>query len=360
MTVRRRSLRDRQCTAVALAAVIALMSCGKETSAPAVEQGRSTSSLLVPAIERFVAAGRTPTAFRDLAREVADLARDATTDLRSEAERRLVVLARYPVESVQGLDASARAEALALTVWPTLLAAPLDALASAPADSKPDALAPLKDEDVPTYLQRLCGGPLSAECLRIVPEHRSAAVDSIASHRGAVRARRSVEACDECRGDPAWHDAIRSWEELERDAARASRDLGGSDPSLWPIAGVGSVEAPHTPDVKVTPTGQLAIGDHRYARTDGLSRLRAERDAVQFHVPPDSSIGELARFLATARLAGVVRTGVIARAPVYPWHRRVYWLTSEVVARSRLRSSDSVQRLLEFLDGATTRGARTN
>lgn len=208
-----------------LVALVALVACSKERSVPVSENVDPTGPTFVAAVERFVAAGRTPDAFRELA-HVADLTSHMNRDGRDEVERRVVVLALYPVELVQTLPATAQADALALTVWPTLLAEPFNAVQTTATQG--DAIFPAIGEDAQAYLKRLCGGPLADECGRVVPEHRAAAVAALAVRRAVARTRTAVAACDTCRSDPGWHEAVRSWEQLERVTTHAFVELGGS------------------------------------------------------------------------------------------------------------------------------------
>ena len=48
---------------------------------------------------------------------------------------------------------------------------------------------------------------------------------------------------------------------------------------------------------------------------------------------------------------------MIARAPEYPWERRVYWLAEGAGTRPGLRPVDSLQLLLHTLDHIASPGA---
>jgi hypothetical protein len=54
--------------------------------------------------------------------------------------------------------------------------------------------------------------------------------------------------------------------------------------------------------------------------------------------------------LADARKAGAQRVAVIAREPVYPYRRRVYWVADGSGLRANLRGTDSLQLLLHAVD----------
>src|SRR5690606_39314997 len=116
--------------------------------------------------------GRTPEAYLELATKVLALRPGMDKTVAQEAERKLVVLALHPVQAVQAKSRAEQVEALALTVWPTLISDPIVADAVLlKRDPKP-MLLPRPGEDASAYLQRLCGGPLAGECKQVVPEHQ--------------------------------------------------------------------------------------------------------------------------------------------------------------------------------------------
>jgi len=166
-------------------AVCLLVACGPD----AIEVRPVQPSPLVAPIDGFVAAGRTPGAFRALAHALAGRG--------DEAEVRLLVLALAPVQT-------ASREALALDVWPALLGV------DGPADG----------EGAMHYVQRLCAGPLRDACVHAAPEAQPAVVRGVALHRATVRVRAAVERCLACASDPSWHEAALVWEELDRSAQR--------------------------------------------------------------------------------------------------------------------------------------------
>src|SRR5689334_2941852 len=76
---------------------------------------------LAEAVDQFVTAGRTPEAYADLAKAVLSLRPGMDRTVAGEAELKLVVLALGPIRSVQAKSNVEQIDALALTVWPTLL-----------------------------------------------------------------------------------------------------------------------------------------------------------------------------------------------------------------------------------------------
>src|SRR5690348_12175184 len=111
---------------LALLAVVA--ACGHEpigvAPPPANDYGHTA---LDTAVGKFVAAGRTPDAFGALAREVTALRPKMDQAVAQEAERKLLVLALAPMKSNANKPIHDQVSALALTVWPTLLAPPIQA-----------------------------------------------------------------------------------------------------------------------------------------------------------------------------------------------------------------------------------------
>jgi len=101
-----------------------------------------------------------------------------------------VVLALPPVKSVQAKSMAEQVDALALTVWPTLLSPTIEADAVLiQRDTKAAQLQPQSGEDARTYLQRLCGGLLASDCKQVVPSIRAPS-----SRRSPPGARWSVSA----------------------------------------------------------------------------------------------------------------------------------------------------------------------
>ena len=196
---------------VSLLAVVLIAACGHnqiEVSGTTPEPSRDA---LFTAIDAFVEAGRTPVAYGELARAVAALRPGASRAVAGEAELRLIVLALGPVRAMQGRPVADQIDLLALTVWPTLLAPPIDV------DSQHE-LAPKAGEDPGRYLRRLCGGPLAASCEHAVPELQGPIVYALALHRASTRARDAIDRCLSCSSDPDWHAAALAWEELDRGA----------------------------------------------------------------------------------------------------------------------------------------------
>lgn len=171
------------------------------------------------AVEAFVVAGRTPAAYAVLARKVRGLGTSMDRDVGNEAERRLMMLALEPIRSVGDRTIAEQTEALALTVWPTLLGPPIDQQ-RIEGSSDPNILLPQPGESASTYVDRVCRGPFAGECKYDQPAQRGAAIAAIAARLALERARNAVDACFTCRSDPGWHDLVREWEALERVASQ--------------------------------------------------------------------------------------------------------------------------------------------
>ena len=82
---------------------------------------------LTTAIDTFIAAKRTATAFAELAQKVIALRPGMDATVAAEAELRMVVLALDPVTAHNSASITDQINALALTVWPTLLAPRIEA-----------------------------------------------------------------------------------------------------------------------------------------------------------------------------------------------------------------------------------------
>ena len=341
-----------------LVASILLAACGQD--AIGVKPGSASEDYhraeLVAAVNKFVAAGRTPDAYAELARTAVALRPGMDKSVAEDAELRLVVLAVEPMKSVQAKSIAEQIDALALTVLPTLLAPAIEAdELNKVRDPKAPELVPKPGESGSAYLERMCGGVLAADCKRIVPEDQGLVVEALAIRRATERARNAVSDCLSCASDPGWHQAVLAWEELDRSAVSTIDEVERrADPANWPIAGAASEEDPGLPEAEFTRQGELVIGGHKYGpnqqRIDVLRDLRAGSDVIALHMRPDTTLAEARAILDDARKAGCARVALIAREGIYPWHRRSYWIAEGAGLRANLRPTDSLQLLVHAID----------
>ena len=331
--------------------------CGKESIS--VHKGQTSDynhGALTVAVDKFVAAGRTPAAYAELAATVTTLRPAMDRSVATEAELKLVVLALAPIQSVQAKPMPEQVAALALTVWPTLLAPRIEADALlVTRDPKAPQLVPGASESAAAYLERICGGPLAADCKHVVPEDQGSIVDSLAIHRATERARNAVSDCVVCSADPGWHQVVLAWEELDRTlTATIGAVERRADPDNWPISGAAADDDPGLPEAELSPRGELLVGGHSYGpnqeRLDVLRELRGTGNVIALHVHPEATLAEIRAVLIDARKAGCARVAVVAREPVYPWHRKAYWVADGSGLRANLRSTDSLQLLLHAID----------
>jgi hypothetical protein len=337
-----------------------LAACGQDKIE--VRQGPSADynhRALLTAVDTFVAAGRTPEAYGELAQTVSNLRPGMDSAVARDAELKLIVLALAPIHSVAGKPFRAQLDALALTVWPTLLAPEIeeDKLLVV-RDPRAPQLVPKPGEDADAYLQRLCGGPLAAECKHVVPEHQGEVVNALALRQGTERVRNAVTQCQPCTGegaDPGWHQAVLDWESLDRAAEETVVDIERvADPDNWPLAGAASEDDPELPEAELSPHGDVLVGGHAYGpnklRIDTLRELRGNSDVIELHLHPDTTLAQAKGVLLDARKAGISRVAVVAREPVYPYRRRAYWIATGFGLRANLRPTDSLQLLLHAID----------
>ena len=314
---------------------------------------------LVAAVDTFIAAKRTPVAYGELAKTVTALRPGMDATVAAEAERRMVVLALAPETSVKESTMPEQINALALTVWPTLLAPPIEADQLMRVRDPKTAQIPAKPgEDPTTYILRLCQGPLVTDCKHAVPELQGEIVAALAIRRATERARIAVSECLECSSetaDPGWKNAVAGWEQLDRVAADSITDVeAAADPDNWPIAGAASDDDPQVPEAELTMRGDIVVNGHGYGpnqqRIDVLKELRGKSDVIALHFHPDQTLAQVRAVLADARKSGAQRVAVIAREPVYPYRRRVYWVADGSGLRANLRPTDSLQLLLHAVD----------
>lgn len=314
---------------------------------------------LIEAVDGFIAGNRTPAAYAALAAKVAALRPRMDAALAREAERRLLVLALAPVNAVADQPMADQVAALALTVWPTLLAPPIaaDALLSV-TDPKAAQIPPQRDDTPAQYLLRLCFGPLAAECKRAVPEWHGNIVAALAVRRATERVRIAISECLECSSessDPGWRTAVKGWEQLDRAMAGDLPDVERrAHPDNWPKAGAAAEDDQSLPAAEVLPRGELVVGDHAYGpnrqRIGVLRDLRGNADVIALHFRPDTSLERVRAVLIDARKAGCARVAVIAREPDYPYRRRIYYVADGYGLRANLRPTDSLQLLLHAVD----------
>jgi hypothetical protein len=314
---------------------------------------------LIAAVDGFIAAKHTPEAYQKLAQTVAQLRPGMDASVAEEAERRMVVLALDPIQALAKAPLDAQSNALALTVWPTLLAPPIEAdQLDAIRNPKAGDIPPKPGESAHDYLQRLCSGPLTVTCKHVVPERQAAVVDALVLRRGTERVRTAIDDCLECSStgaDPGWQQAVAGWEQLDRDAASWSTQVEvQGDPGNWPIAGAASDDDPELPEAELTLRGDIVVDGHSYGpnqlRIDVLKELRGTGDVIELHFHPDQTLAQVRAILVDARKAGCQRVAVVAREPVYPYRRRVYWIADGAGLRANLRSTDSLSLLLHAVD----------
>jgi hypothetical protein len=248
---------------------------------------------------------------------------------------------------------------LALTIWPTLLAPPIEADALLVVrDPKAHEIPPKPGEEPQQYLQRLCIGPLATDCKHTVPELQGDIVAALALRRATERIRNAVADCIECSSessDPGWRKAVKGWEDLDRTTADKITDVEArADPDNWPKAGSAAEDDPGFPEAEFTSRGDVIVSGHAYGpnqqRIEVLRDLRGTSDVITLHFPPDATLAQVRAILVDARKAGCARVAVVAREPVYPYRRHVYYVADGAGLRVNLRTTDSLQLLLHAVD----------
>jgi hypothetical protein len=344
----------RLCLGVPVLAILA--ACGQEKVE--VRQGDTSDynhGALLTAVDKFVASGRTPAAYAELSQSALALRAGMDRTVAKEAELKLLVLALAPVQSVHAKSISEQVDALALSVWPTLLAPEIEADdLLVRHDSRSAAMAPRAREDARSYLIRLCGGPLAGRCKQVVPELQGPVVAAIATRRATERVRNAVSDCVMCGTDPGWNEAVHGWEALDRMASATVSDLERrADPDNWPVAGSAAELDPRLPEADISQTGEVVIGGQHYGadqRVSALRDLRGDSPAIALHLRPEMSLAQVRGVLVDAHKSGAGRVAVVARATRYPWDRKIYWIADGTGTRTGLRSTDSLQLLLHATD----------
>ena len=336
--------------------VWALAACGQDQiGVQESGSGDYNHAALLAAVDKFVANGRTPEAYAELAQTALQLRSGMDRTVARETELKLMVLALVPVQSVQAKPMPEQVQALALTVWPTLIAPVFEAdEILVKRDPNAAGMMPKPGETARDYLVRECGGPLASECKQVVPELQGAVVAAVATRRATERARNAVADCIMCGADAGWHAAVRTWESLDRMASAGIGDIERrGDPDNWPVAGSAAEVDPRLPEAEVTEFGEVVIGGQRYAgyqRIAALRDLRGGSAAIALHLRPELSLAQVRVLLGDVRKSGATRVAVIARGPRYPWERRIYWVADGVGTQTGVRSTDTLQLLLHTVD----------
>lgn len=340
-----------------LAVPLLLFACSEERiDVKPKTAGDYNHAALQAAVDRFVTAGRTAEAYAELSMTVSALRPNMDRAVADEAELKLVVLALGPMNLVRDKPMTAHVGALALTVWPTLLAPRIEAdTAVIKRDSKAGELVPKPQEDATRYLERLCGSSLVGYCKHVVPEFHGDVVEALAIQRATDRVRSAVAACLTCSTDPGWHQALLSWESINGTGVSTLDDIQRrANPDNWPVSGSAAEPDPRLPEAAISKHGQLIVDGHDYGpnqqRIDVFKDLRGSGDAVQLHVLPEATLAQLRAILIDARKAGCHRVAIITREPVYPWRRTAYWVADGSGMRANLRPTDTVQLLLHAVD----------
>jgi len=256
---------------------------------------------LQASIAKFVEAKRTPKAYQELWQSVLKLRPGMDRATAQHAELSLVVLAISPMKAAKDRPMSEQIEALALTVWPILLAKEIEAdEILRKRDPKLDELLPNKDEAAGAYLQRLCGKQLAADCKQIVAELQGNIVSALATRRGTERARNAVADCMMCATEPGWKTAVAEWEVLDHAVNEWIFELERKgDPANWPVAGAASQPDPGLPEAEVATTGEIVIGGQRHGAAERINALRdlrflhGEDSPIAIHLRPDVPLAQV-------------------------------------------------------------------
>ena len=343
--------------------VIATLACAACQQEPiSVKQGTGVNdynhAALQAAVQKFVAANRTPPAYAELWHTVLTLRPGMDRATAEEAELSIVTLALAPMNAAADRPMPEQVATMALAVWPALFAKEIEAdEILRKRDGKVDDVLPKNDETPTGYLQRICGAQLAAECKQIVPESQGHVIAALATRRGAERVHNAIADCMLCGAEPGWQAAATGWEELDHQANTWIHDVEvRADPGNWPIAGAASMADPGLPEAEIAATGEVILGGQR---SGALTRIEALRDLRFMHgedspialqLRPDLTLAQVKGILTDVRKSGAKKIAVIARGTFYPWERRIYWLSDSGGVHAGLRTTDTLQLLLHAVD----------
>ncbi len=318
--------------------------------APPAEGGAFARQELLQAVEQFTKSDRSPAHFRQMALAINELKPRFNQVVAREAERHLVRWSLEPLSANFDQPLAQQQELLGLTVWPTAL-----------------KVEPETGEDVSSYTGRLCAGPLSKHCKRVVPEYHSLVLTGLVWSRLADRAREAVRACYQCEGDKVLADVLSRFEHYHSEMVkRVGQEASNFHPRRWPTAGANATLWSGAPVLRVDNDGRgtfdervLPPGSWREALTD----IRDGDLALGLAMKPTATVAELRAVARDAAAAGFRTLAIQTRNSDYPYEMREYRISLKgMTLRTRsqrslgLRDVDSVQTLVRALDASAGAG----
>lgn len=194
--------------------MLCIVACASPSPTVVVDNHRSETR---PLIDRFVAAGRTPEAFLELASDLRTSHHDVAGAV--DAEIRLLALA-VPYAEADRSQANQSSDRYALTVWPVLLSEPINA---APTHD----LRPRTNETAAEYVARICELLQPGLAVTNVSDQRLV-VRAAAIHQASRRMHEALSRCVGCTAygtQSEWDRFEHQWESLDEDAQAMLRDL---------------------------------------------------------------------------------------------------------------------------------------
>jgi len=275
--------------------LVGVAACGRdEIGVNATASDDYKHGAVVGAIDKFVKAGRTAEAYAELAATGTSPRRQVDPQVARGAEPPRMVPPPGPTQAARAQSLRERTQALALTVWPTLLSPAISAdTPMIVRDPRAAELLPKPGEDPDSYISRLCGDTLARTCKRVVPEHQAEIIEQLAIRRATERVRNSVAECEACKPeiDPGYRAAVHAWESLDRNATEGVVDVERrAEPDNWPLAGAAAEDDPGLPEAQLSTRGELIVGGRAYGpnqqRIDVLRELRGDGDVTAHRCAP--------------------------------------------------------------------------
>jgi len=297
---------------------------------------------LLAAVDAAAADPTSPKVIATLAARIEELRPQFNDPVAKEAERKLVFLALFPLESQFTEPVDEQLEALGLTVWPIAL-----------------RVAPEKGETARSYASRVCSTTLALECKYAVPEYWPVILSSVVWRRMQERAREAYVRCGPCKSEPgqSYDKALERYRGYQTAVgARAAAIRTRAHPNRWPRAGEHALDW----DAK-TPLLELLDDGSAEFRGEGdgsawRRMVREKRNGAEVlgvHVVPSSDVQSLRSVLADARKAGYTFVDLQVRAGDYPYALKRYRLSlgrRGKTTRVKVSPDDSIQLLVQALD----------
>jgi hypothetical protein len=224
---------------------------------------------------------------------------------------------------------------------------------------------PVRDgETSDAYVRRLCLTEHAITCKDVVPEYWSYVLSAKVWRLMKDRARIAYGSCRWCAEDRSFAKVLAAYEEQHVKVEIAATDAAEKGrPRNWPVAGKNALSLGGEAIVSFRSDGWVTLDGHvvdRGAWREAMAEVARTGRPLALHFEPKRLVHDLLEVLVDAERAGYDQVGLVVREQNFPYDRRQYRLDTRRKNYDSfgIRSSDTVQILVQSLDHAVTRGDR--